>query len=120
MKRPFPTGSARHRRPLRPNESFQLMRIPLLAFMPLLALAAFPVTGQRAAPVTVAADSSAALTAAQRTAAIAAIVRHIGERYVFPDRVPAITSRLEEGLASGRYDTDNPIRFANLVTEDLR
>jgi hypothetical protein len=97
------------------------MRTPVLTFIPLLALTAIPATAQRAAPVTAtASDSSATLTAAQRAAAIAEIVRHIGERYVFPDRVPAITARLEGGLASGRYDTDSPTTFANLVTEDLR
>ncbi len=96
------------------------MRIALIAFIALLALAAFPANAQRATPVTVAANPSTAITAPQRTAAIAEIVRHIGERYVFPDRVPAITSRLKEGLASGRYNQDNPTTFANLVTEDLR
>ncbi len=84
-------------------------------------LAASPVFAQRAAPVAVAPSPlPASLTAAQRSAAVAAIVKKVTDRYVFPDRVPAIVGRLNEGLASGRYDTDNPAAFAARVTEDLR
>jgi hypothetical protein len=97
------------------------MRIPAAVVAPWLALAAFPATAQRATPVTVAAaDSRSALTVDQRAAVIAEIVRQVGERYVFPDRVPTITAKLQTGLESGRYDTDNPTLFADRVTEDLR
>lgn len=97
------------------------MHIPAAALAAWLALAAFPATAQRAAPVTVAAaDARTALTVDQRVAAIADIVHQVGERYVFPDRIPTITAKLRIGLESGRYDTDNPTLFADRVTEDLR
>jgi hypothetical protein len=67
-----------------------------------------------------AASSAISLTAAQRSAAIADVVKKVTDRYVFPDRVPAIVARLGAGLAAGRYDTDNPTAFAARVTEDLR
>ncbi|UIJ47095.1 S41 family peptidase [Sphingomonas cannabina] len=62
----------------------------------------------------------AALTAEQRTAAIAEISTVIRNRYVFPDRVPTIVARLDEGLASGRYNVGDPSIFAERVTADLR
>lgn len=93
----------------------------LLRFIAALAmLAAFPAFAQRAAPVTVApAATPTPMTVEQRSAAIADIVKKVTERYVFPDRVPAIIARLKEGLAAGRYDSD-PGRFAAQITEDLR
>ena len=98
------------------------MRTSLIsAFVFLATLATFPATAQRAAPVTVARpDSPTAFTAAERAAAVTEIVRHVRERYVFPDRVAAIAARLEAGLASGRYDTESPAAFADRVTTDLR
>jgi hypothetical protein len=84
-------------------------------------LAASPVSAPRAAAVTAASSiSPASLTAEQRSAAIADIVQKVTDRYVFPDRVPAIVARLKDGLASGRYDTDNSAAFASRVTDDLR
>ena len=78
-------------------------------------------TAQRAAPVAVArADSAAPLTAAQRQAVIADILKTVRDRYVMPDRVPAIVTRLSDGLASGRYDTEDAGTFAARVTTDLR
>ena len=80
-----------------------------------------PATAQRAAPVTAArAEAPVVLTAPQRAAAIADIVKVITERYVFPDRVAAIAAQLTDGLTSGRYETDSPIVFAERVTADLR
>lgn len=93
------------------------LRIPAI----ILAIILSPsVVAQRAAPVTAARSEIPALTAAQRTAAVADIVKRITEHYVFPDRVAAITARLNQGLASGRYDTESPIAFAERVTSDLR
>lgn len=84
-------------------------------------LAGSPVLAQRAAPVAVARTEAAApLTAAQRTAAVAAIIGAVESRYVFPDRVPAIRDRLTEGLAAGRYETADPGAFAERITTDLR
>jgi len=101
------------------------MKVPppmLSRSLMLLAVAvATPVFGQHAVPVTAAPASAVApLTAEQRSAAIAAIVKRVTERYVFPDRVPRIVARLQDGLASGRYETDSRGAFAARVTEDLR
>lgn len=65
-------------------------------------------------------QARASLSSEQRAAAVVAIVKKVTDRYVFPDRVPTIVGRLNEGLTSGRYDTDNPVEFAARVTEDLR
>jgi hypothetical protein len=84
-------------------------------------LAGSPALAQRAAPVAVArADHAATLTAAQRAAAVAAIISAVEARYVFPDRVPAIRDRLNEGLSGGRYDTADPGAFAERISADLR
>ena len=81
---------------------------------------AAPASAQRAAPVAVARAVAAPLTADQRAAAVAAIIAAVETRYVFPDRVPAIRERLNEGLSSGRYDTAEPGDFAQRLTTDLR
>lgn len=84
-------------------------------------VAGSPVLAQRAAPAPVArAAAVAPLTAAQRAAAVAAIIQAVETRYVFPDRVPAIRERLNEGLSSGRYDAADPGDFAQRLTADLR
>jgi hypothetical protein len=84
-------------------------------------LAASPALAQQAAPVAVArAEAAAPLSAGQRQAAVASIIQSIEARYVFPERAPAIRDRLNEGLASGRYDTDDRNVFAERVTADLR
>lgn len=79
------------------------------------------VHAQQAAPVASArADATLSLTANQRAAAIDAIVAAIREKYVLPERVPAIEARLRESHAAGRYATGVPRIFAERVTEDLR
>lgn len=84
-------------------------------------LAAAPALAQQAAPVAVARSGAVApLTAGQRQAAVASIIQVIEARYVFPERAPAIRDRLNEGLSSGRYDTDDRNVFAERVTADLR
>jgi hypothetical protein len=96
-----------------------LLRRTLIA----MALIAAPssLLAQQLTPTAVAQTSDAiALTADQRTAAIAEIVAAVKARYVFPERIPAIGARLNEGLASGRYATENPTAFADAVTADLR
>ena len=81
-----------------------------------------PALAQRAAPVAAARSEAplAPLTADQRAAAVARIKQIVQERYVFPDRVPAILARLDQGLASGRYDEAVPRTFADRLTDDLR
>ena len=93
----------------------------ILSVCALACLAATPAAAQRAAPAAVArTEAMAPLNARQRADAIAAIVRAVETRYVFPDRVPAIRDRLNEGLSSGRYDSAEPGVFAERVTADLR
>lgn len=88
----------------------------------LVLLGAPPALAQRAAPVAVAQAEAplAPLTAEQRAAAVARIKEIVQARYVFPDRVPAILARLDQGLSSGRYDEAVPRTFADRLTEDLR
>jgi hypothetical protein len=73
-----------------------------------------------AAPVAAARGEAAALSPAERAAAVAAIQRAVEAKYVFPERVPGIVSRLNDGLAAKRYDTDDAGLFAARITEDLR
>lgn len=86
----------------------------------LLLVCVAPCVAQKAAPVAVAPVKKVILTAADRTAAIAVMASTIQTKYVFPDRVPAIVARLNDGLASGRYDSVDPWAFAARVTDDLR
>lgn len=99
-----------------------MLRLALTASACSLALlAASPAAAQQAAPVAVArADAAASLTAGQRAAAVAEIIRAVEARYVFPERVSAIRDRLNEGLASGRYDASDPNVFAERLSTDLR
>ena len=61
------------------------------------------------------------LDAAARRAVVAAMVRQLHARYVFPDSVPAIATRVESRLRAGAYDTTRtPAAFGAAVTEDLR
>lgn len=93
----------------------------ILSVCALACLAGTPALAQRAAPAAVARiEAMAPLSAGQRAAAVAAIIQTVESRYVFPDRVPAIRERLNEGLSSGRYDTADPGVFAERVTADLR
>lgn len=93
----------------------------ILSVCALACMAGTPALAQRAAPTAVArVEAVSPLNAAERAAAVAAIVRTVETRYVFPDRVPVIRDRLNEGLAGGRYDTADPGVFAERVTADLR
>lgn len=94
----------------------------LLSAAAVSALAVWPAAAQQAAPVAVARTEAplTPLTADQRAAAVARIKQIVQERYVFPDRVPAILARLDQGLASGRYDEAVPRTFADRLTDDLR
>ncbi len=79
-----------------------------------------PALAQHQAPTAAVRTAVATVTADQRTAAVAAIIRAVETRYVFPERVPAIRDRLNEGLASGRYDVSDPAVFAERLSDDLR
>lgn len=83
-------------------------------------LSGSPVLAQQAEAVAVARTDAARLTQSHRASAVAAIIAAVESRYVFPDRVPAIRDRLNQGLAEGRYDTTEPGVFAERLSADLR
>ncbi|MDG2520542.1 S41 family peptidase [Caulobacter segnis] len=83
-------------------------------------LAGTAALAQQAQPIAVARASVAPLTAAERAAAVAAVITAVEARYVFPDRIAAIRGRLSDSLSSGRYDVTDPQVFAERMTTDLR
>lgn len=94
------------------------MRIVVL--LACLAAAAVPAThalGQSAAaPATASAPDAAAIDAA---VVVAEVRRVIGERYVLPERRPALDAALAEGLASGRYAVTDGATLAERINADL-
>jgi hypothetical protein len=60
------------------------------------------------------------LSASQRTAALATIKTTFQTSYVFPELRPKIVERLDQRQRAGRYDVEDPIVFAERITEDLR
>nr|WP_298720468.1 S41 family peptidase [uncultured Steroidobacter sp.] len=60
------------------------------------------------------------LSAAQRGAALEGIIKEFEQKYVFPEMRPRIVERLRAAERSGRYSTDDPVVFAERVTEDLK
>lgn len=83
----------------------------------LLAAAAFclamPLTAQ---PGSRPAPAAAAVNAQQ---VVAEVRRVIAERYVLPERRPALDAVLAEGLSSGRYSTSDANLLAERINEDL-
>lgn len=71
-----------------------------------------------AEPATEVSAATPVLTAATRDAALKAIKARLSRAYINPDRVPAILARLDTSKA--RYQTDDPARFAALITEDMQ
>lgn len=47
------------------------------------------------------------------------VIKVVREKYVYPDKAPAVVQRLEQALASGRYATNNPATLAERLTEDM-
>jgi hypothetical protein len=54
-----------------------------------------------------------------RATVVAEVRRIIGERYVLPERRPALDAVLAEGLKSGRYDVQEPALLAERINADL-
>ncbi len=81
----------------------------LLAAPPGLASASL---AQQAAP-------AAAATALDSRAVVAEVRRIIAERYVLPERRPALDAILAQGLAAGRYDVTEPGALAERINADL-
>jgi len=81
--------------------------------MALAAAATAPLLAQGAAkPV------SATATVDSR-AVVAEVRRIIAERYVLPERRPALDAILAKGLSSGRYDVRDPAQLAERINQDL-
>ncbi len=47
------------------------------------------------------------------------LIKVVRANYVFSEKAPAVVQRLEQGLASGRYATDNPGALADRLTKDM-
>ncbi len=66
-----------------------------------------------------AARPATASQAVDAKAVVAEVRRIINERYVLPERRPALDAVLAEGLSSGRYNVSNPQQLADLINADL-
>jgi hypothetical protein len=71
------------------------------------------------APVLAQPPVPAAAARADYRAVIAEVRRIIAERYVLPERRPALDAILAQGLASGRYDVAGPGQLAERINADL-
>jgi Peptidase family S41 len=60
------------------------------------------------------------LSAAERERALGAIREVLADEYVFPGMRAKLVERLSRAEEEGRYDVEEPYRFAERVTEDLR
>jgi hypothetical protein len=72
-------------------------------------------------PSVAAAQTSPRITIgpADRVRALERIRAEIEASYVFPERRAIVVARLESAAAQGRYDTADPVVFAEKVSEDL-
>jgi hypothetical protein len=52
-------------------------------------------------------------------AVVSEVRRVIAERYVLPERRPALDAVLAQGLSSGRYNVTDPAQLASLINADL-
>ncbi|HEY7808933.1 MAG TPA: S41 family peptidase [Allosphingosinicella sp.] len=62
---------------------------------------------------------AAAPAALDSKAVVAEVRRILAERYVLPERRPALDAILAKGLASGRYNTKDPATLAERINQDL-
>lgn len=83
----------------------------------LLATAAVLCAGPAAAAMHQAAPAAARRV--DSAAVVGEVRRIINERYVLPERRPALDAVLAQGLASGRYDVASPGELALRINEDL-
>ena len=60
------------------------------------------------------------LSPAERASALVAIRKVLADEYVFPELRAKLVERLSRAEKEGRYDVEEPYRFAERVTEDLR
>jgi hypothetical protein len=92
------------------------MRVSRLSVSAGLALAlaapSIPLAAQQPAP-------AAAPAPADGRAVVAQVRRIIADRYVLPERRPALDAVLARGLASGRYAVADPVQLAERINADL-
>lgn len=86
-----------------------------------LCLASLTVAPSFAQPMAGAAahDSPAPMTDASRRAVIDAAIAKMTDRYVFPDKIPAIAKALRAGLAGQYRSISDPKGFADAVNADI-
>ena len=75
-----------------------------------------PLTSQPAPQPVPSAPSAQSLDS---RAVVAEVRRIIAERYVLPERRPALDAALAQGLATGRYDVTDPALLAERINADL-
>jgi hypothetical protein len=71
------------------------------------------------APAPSGAEAPAPLPPLDARAVIAEVRRVLAERYVLPERRPALDAIFAQGLAAGRYDTNDPGELAERINADL-
>ena len=82
--------------------------------------AASPALAQPAFGSRADAAASAQVTAAQRKALVAAVIREVRKDYVFPQKVPAIVAAVRASDRAGAYALSDTNALAARITEDLR
>ncbi|HEX8573785.1 MAG TPA: S41 family peptidase [Allosphingosinicella sp.] len=90
------------------------MRADRIIVAGMLAAAATGASGQSGA-----APPAAAAAPYDSAAVVAEVRKIISERYVLPERRPALDSALAEGLRSGRYSVREPALLAERINADL-
>lgn len=71
------------------------------------------------APAGAAPDAEAPLPPLNARAVVADVRRILAERYVLPERRPALDAIFARGLAAGRYDVTDPAELAERINADL-
>jgi hypothetical protein len=94
--------------------------ISLLAAVSILPAAAQPQGGgQQAGAPRPGARSAASARAVDPQAVVGEVRKILAERYVLPERRPALDAVLAEGLSSGRYRVTDARQLARLINADL-
>ncbi|HZG44771.1 MAG TPA: S41 family peptidase [Allosphingosinicella sp.] len=83
------------------------------------AVSAVPATAQLQAGAPRQASTATAQRAVHAQAVVGEVRKILAERYVLPERRPALDAVLAEGLSSGRYRVTDPRQLATLINADL-
>jgi hypothetical protein len=96
------------------------MRPLLVLAAALFAITAAPTAAQAQMLPPMVETKTRPLTTAERVAAVDAVLAALDAQYVLPDRRPALRKALRAAQAKGRYDTPDPLVFAERLSEDMR